>query len=197
MEVVGVPEGLTPLYFLRDLAKIQRGQKVLINGASGAVGTFAVQLAKHFGAEVTGVCSTSNVELVKSLEADEVIDYTKEDFTKGQQTYDIIFDAVGKSSFPQSKRILKKNGIYMGTTPKLALMLQMGWTSVFSGKKALLGFAGLNQTKEDLLFLKELVEAGTIRAINDRQYPMEAIVEAYRYVDNGHKKGNVLITIGE
>jgi NADPH:quinone reductase-like Zn-dependent oxidoreductase len=194
-EIVGVPEALTPLYFLRELAKVQRGQKVLINGASGSIGTFAVQLAKHFGAEVTGVCSNVNLDLVKSLGADTVIDYTRADFTKSSQIYDIIFDAVGKSTFSHCKSALKDVGIYLTTTPSLAIFRQMLWTSKFGSKKAVLGFAGLNFHKDDLVFLKELVEAGTIKSVNDRCYPLEQIVEAHRYVDSGRKKGNVVITV--
>lgn len=194
-EVVGVPEALTALYFLRDLAKVRSGQKVLINGASGAVGTYAVQFAKYFGAEVTGVCSTTNVELVKSLGADKVIDYTKQDFTKNGQTYDVIFDAVGKRSFSQCKGALTQRGIYLFTVPTLGIVLNMLWTSRVGSKKAILGLAGLNQKQENLLFLKELVEAGKLISVVDRCYPLEATAEAYRYVETGRKKGNVVITV--
>ena len=190
--------GLTALPFLRDAGKIQRGQKVLINGASGAVGTSAVQLAKYFGAEVTGVCSTTNVELVKSLGVDKIIDYTKEDFTKSGQTYDILFDTVGKSSFSRCKGSLKQRGIYLTTVPSLAIMLQMLWTSKIGSKKAMIAFTGLRPASEktkDLLFLKELVEAGKIKSVIDRRYPLEQIAEAHRYVETGHKKGNVVITL--
>ena len=194
-EAVGLPEALTPLYFLRNLVHVQRGQKVLINGASGAVGTYGVQLAKYFGAEVTGVCSTTNLELVKSLGADKVIDYTQEDFTKSGETYDVIFDAVGKRSFSSCKGSLTQNGVYLFTAPKLSVMLQMLWTSKVGSKKAIVGFAGLNQKKEDLIFIKELVEAGTIKSVIDRIYPLEQIAEAHRYVDTERKKGNVIITV--
>lgn len=194
-EAVGIPEGMTPLYFLRDLAALQPGQKILIIGASGSIGTFAVQLSKHFGAEVTGVCSTANIELVKSLGADTVIDYTRDDFTKSGTTYDVIFDTVGKSSFSRCKSVLQNGGSYLVTTPSLAILLQMIWTSKFGSKKAVLGFAGLNFRREDLNFLTSLVEAGTIRSVNDRCYPLEQIVEAHRYVDTGHKKGNVVISV--
>jgi NADPH:quinone reductase-like Zn-dependent oxidoreductase len=195
-EAVGVPEALTSLYFLRDLAHLQRGQKILINGASGAVGTYAVQLAKYFGAHVTGVCSTANLDLVKSLGADEIIDYTKEDFTISNQTYDVIFDAVGKRSFSSCKGSLKEGGLYLFTVPTLAIVLQMLWTSKIGSKKAILGLAGLNQSKENLVFLKELVEAGIIKSVVDRCYALEQTAEAYRYVETGRKKGNVVITVG-
>lgn len=195
-EAVGVPEALTPLYFLRELAHIQPGQKLLINGASGAVGTYAIQLAKHFGAEVTGVCSTRNVELVKSLGADRVIDYTQEDFTRNGQQYDIIFDAVGKSSFARCKGSLTPNGRYLVTVVSLPVVLQMLWTSKIGSKKAILGFAGLNFSQENLLYVKKLVEDGKLRSVIDRRYPLEQIVEAYRYVEEGHKTGNVIVTVG-
>ena len=190
--------GLTALPFLRDAGKIQSGQHVLVNGASGSVGTSAVQLAKYFGAEVTGVCSTTNLEMVKSLGADEVIDYTKEDFTQTGRTYDIIFDAVGKSSFSRCKGSLTQRGVYLTTVPSLAIPLQMLWTSRIGGKKAKIAFTGLrpsNEKVKDLILLKELVEAGKITPIIDRSYPLEQIAEAHRYVEKGHKKGNVVITV--
>jgi NADPH:quinone reductase-like Zn-dependent oxidoreductase len=193
-ETAGICDGaMTALSFLRDQASIQSGQKVLINGASGSVGTFAVQLAKYFGAEVTGVCSTTNVELVKSLGADKVIDYTKEDFTKTSQTYDIIFDAVGKSSFPRCKSSLKQRGVYLTTVPSLAIILQMLWTSKIGSKKAVFAATGLNMSKEKINLLKGLLEAGTIKSVIDRRYPLEQIIEAHRYVEKGHKKGSVII----
>jgi NADPH:quinone reductase-like Zn-dependent oxidoreductase len=195
-EAAGVCDGaLTALVFLRDTANIQHGQKVLINGASGAVGAYAVQLARYFGAEVTGACSTENLELVKSQGADKVIDYTKEDFTKGDQTYDVIFDAVGKRSFSQCKGSLKQRGIYLSTVPALGTMLQMLRTSKFDGKKAIFTAAGLKQSKENLVFLKELFEAGNIKAVIDRRYRLEQTAEAHRYAEKEHKKGNVIITL--
>lgn len=189
---------ITALPFLRDGANIQPGQKILINGASGGIGTVAVQLARHFGAEVTGVCSSANVELVKSLGADEVIDYTREDFTQNGKSYDIIFDTVGKSSFSRSKGSLKSGGVYLTPVVSLPLLLQMLWTSIIGSKKAKIVFAGLRPAGEqikDLTLLKELFEAGRLKAVIDRTYPLEQIAEAHRYVDKGHKKGNVIITV--
>ena len=195
-EAVAICDGaLTALVFLRDEAHLQRGQKVLINGASGAVGAAAVQLARYFGADVTGVCSTTNVELVKSLGAETVIDYTKEDFTKNGETYDIIFDAVGKSSFSRCKGSLTPRGVYLATVPTLAILLQTVWTSKIGSKKAIFTTAGLKQRKANLNFLRELVEAGKLQAVIDRRYPLEHIAEAHRYVEQGHKKGNVVITV--
>jgi len=193
-EAAAVPvAGLVALAFLRDKGKIRRGQKILINGASGSIGTISVQLAKYYGAEVTGVCSTPNLELVTSLGADHVIDYTKKDFTENGEKYDIIFDTVSKSSFSRCKHSLTKKGIYLVTVPSLAIILQMLWTSVIGDKK--LKFGGESSKVEDLIFLKELLEAGKLKAVIDRCYPLEQIVEAHRYVDIGHKTGNVVITI--
>ena len=197
-ESVAVVEGgLTALNFLRNKANIQSGQKVLIYGASGSVGTASIQVAKYFGAEVTGVCSTTNIELVKSLGADMVIDYTKEDFTKNGQTYDIIFDTVGKSSFSRCKGSLKQKGVYLDAG-KLATIFPMLWTSMFGSKKAILAATYVRPAREitkDLVFLKELIEAGKIKSVIHRRYPLEQTAEAHRYVETGRKKGNVVITV--
>ena len=191
-----VEGGLTALNFL-GRGKIQMGQRVLIYGASGSVGTASVQVAKYFGAEVTGVCSTANLELVESLGADVVIDYTEEDFTKNGQTYDIVFDTVGKSSFARCRGSLTQNGVYLDAG-KLSTLLPMIWTSVFGGKRAMLAATYVRPARElgkDLLLLKELIEAGTVRAVIDRCYPLEQTAEAYRYVETGRKKGNVVISL--
>jgi len=193
-EAAAVPNGaLTALTFLRDKGNIQSGQELLINGASGMIGTYAVQLAKHFGAEVTGVCSTTNLELVKSLGADKVIDYTKEDFTKSGETYDAILDTVGNLTFSRCKSSLKQNGLYLPTPGGVLEIVQMLWTSIIGGKKVLI--ASGSERKEDLIFLKEIIEAGKIKPVIDRRFPLEQMVEAHRYVDKGHKKGNVVITV--
>jgi NADPH:quinone reductase-like Zn-dependent oxidoreductase len=199
-EAASVPNGaLTALPFLRDKGHIQCGQSVLIYGASGSVGTAAVQLAKYFGAEVTGVCSTTNLEMVKSLGAAKMIDYTQEDFTKSGETYDIIFDTVGKISFSRCRGALTKNGVYLTTVPMPGTMLHVLLTSIAGGKKARFAAAGLRpaaKKAKDLLFLKELIEAGQLKAVIDRHYPLEQMAEAHRYVETGHKKGNVVITVG-
>jgi len=186
-------------YALCDIraAKIKEGQNVLIYGATGAIGSAAVQLVKHFGAKVTAVCNTKNVELVKSLGADLVIDYTKQDFTKTHQTFDFVFDAVGKSSFGKCKPLLNKKGIYISTEPgknseNIFLALT---TPMFSKKKVLFPIPTIR--KEDVIFLKELVETGKYKPVIDRQYRLEQIVEAYKYVESGQKTGNVVITLNE
>lgn len=176
-------------------ANLERGQRILINGATGAIGSAAVQLSKHFGAEVTAVCSTPHVDLVRSLGADVVIDYTREDFTRLDKQFDIVFDAVGKSSFGKCKPLLKNKGIYMSTelgylsqNPFLAII-----TPLLGGKKVLFPLPSIS--KEDVLFLKKLVETGEFKPVIDRIYPLEQIVEAYRYVETGMKTGNVVINV--
>jgi NADPH:quinone reductase-like Zn-dependent oxidoreductase len=189
---------LTALPFLRDRGNIQSGQKVLIYGASGSVGTAAVQIARYFGAEVTGVCSTANLEMVKTLGATIVIDYKKEDFTKTGQTFDIIFDTVGKTSFTRCKSSLKQKGIFLEAGIRLEIFPLVLWTSVSGGKKARIAATGLRSPKErtkDLIFLKELIEEGKIKPVIDKSYPLDQIAEAHGYVDQGHKKGNVVITV--
>ena len=184
----------TALYFLRELAKLQKGEKILINGAAGGIGTSAIQLAKHFGAEVTGVCSGANVELVRSLGADRVIDYTKEDPAHDVERYDVIFDTVGHLAFTRCKRLLKERGRYLNAAAGLPDFMRMLWTSFFGKKKVLGGVAP--ERAEDLEYLKELMEAGKLRVVVDRFFPLQEVVEAHRYVDQGHKRGNVVLRIG-
>lgn len=184
--------GTTALQFFRR-GNIQSGDKVLVNGASGGVGTAAVQLAKHFGAEVTGVCSTTNLELVKSIGADHVIDYTREDVAGHVATYDIIIDTAGTLPFARSKDLLKEGGRLLLVLGKLPDMLQIPWVSMTSSKKVIAGPA--SGTSEDLRFLAELAEAGKFKPVIDRRYPFEQMVEAHSYVDKGHKKGNVVIIL--
>ncbi|GLX70401.1 NADPH:quinone oxidoreductase [Paenibacillus glycanilyticus] len=193
-EAAGLCDGaLTALIFLRDKANLQPGQKVLINGASGAVGAYAVQLAKYYGAEVTGVCGSGNTEKVKSFGADHLIDYTRVDFTRNGQLYDVIFDAVGKRSFPQCKDALTPTGMYLTTVPSPGVMLDMLRTSRSSGKKAVFTAAGLQQNKANLAFLKKLYEAGRFMPVIDRRYSLDQVAEAHKYVETGHKAGNVII----
>ncbi len=185
--------GNTALFFIRDLAKIQSGQKILIHGASGAIGTYAVQLAKYYGAEVTGVCSAHNAEMVKSLGADKVIDYTKEDFSKSPERYDFVFSVVGKTTFLQCKGILKPKGVYLENWMETKDFLKVLWTSITGGKKIKGGVSA--ETVEKLNFLKELIVSGKLVPVIDRVYPLERTAEAFQYVEQGHKKGNVIITI--
>ncbi len=193
-EAAAIPFGaLSALVFLRDLGRVQRGQKVLIYGASGSVGVFAIQLAKHFGAEVTGVCSTVNVDMVRSLGANHVIDYKNEDFTRQGKTYDLIFDTVGTTSFFRCRPALTPHGRHLFLSGGLTQILQALWTSMRRGKRVIFGVPSNKRT--DLLMVKGLIEDGTIRPIIDRTYALNDIVEAHRYVDTGRKKGSVIITI--
>jgi NADPH:quinone reductase-like Zn-dependent oxidoreductase len=193
-EAASIPfGGSTSLHFLRK-ANISKGQKVLIYGASGSLGTAAVQLAKYFGAKVTGLCSTANMELVRSLGADQVIDYTREDFTRSGLTYDIIFDTVGTSPFSGCIKSLNEKGVYLRAVHMtLPPVLRGLWTSVLSSKKVIGGIA--IERKENIIFLKELIEAGKLKPVIDKVYPFEQTAEAHRYVDTGRKKGNVVIRV--
>lgn len=193
-EAVSYVDGATTaLFFLKEKAKIKQGQKVLINGASGSIGTFAIQLAKYFGAEVTGVCSFKNIEMVKSLGADNVIDYTQSDFTQSNEFYDIIFDTVSKSTFKKCKKVLSKNGAYIDTMFSVLNIFQSIWTGLFCQKRVI--FAMSVDKKEALIFIKGLVEKGNLQTIIDRNYNLEQIIEAHSYVETGHKKGNIVIKI--
>ena len=192
-EAAAVTDGFVLARMCLDAAHIQKGQKVLVYGASGSIGTAGVQLAKYFETDVTAVCNTKNVELVKSLGADRVIDYTQEDFTKNGETYDIIFDAVGKHSFSRSRGSLKPGGAYVATDGFRNLFLAL-WTSRIGDKKALFPIPP-HYTKKNVLFLKELIETGKYRAVIDRRYPLEDVVEATRYVETQQKTGNVVLTI--
>jgi NADPH:quinone reductase-like Zn-dependent oxidoreductase len=199
-EAAAVPVGgLEALAFLRQ-GNVQRGHKVLINGAGGTIGPFATQLAKHFGAEVTGVESTGKLAMLRSIGADKVIDFTQEDFSNSGETYDFIIDLVGKASFSDCMRSLKQNGIYLIAYPGLLQMLRGRWRAMISrlptrqaGKKVLFGRA--YPKNEDLLFLKELVEAGKLKTVIDKHYPLEQVAEAHRYVETGQKTGNIVITV--
>ena len=191
-EAAAVCDGaITALVFLRGV-DVRKGRKIIVYGASGSIGTAAVQLAKHFDADVTAVCNTKNVELVRSLGADRVIDYTQDDFTTSGETYDVVFDAVGKLSFPRCRGALKPGGMYLATDG-LRNVLWALWTSLIGDKKAKLGIA--KYTKPNIVFLKELIEAGEYRAVIDRRYPFEDVVEATRYVETGEKTGNVVLTL--
>ncbi len=184
--------GTTALHFIRK-AQIQRGQKVLIYGASGAVGTAAVQLAKYFGAQVTGVCSAANADLVMSLGADRVIDYIREDFTKSGEIYDVVFETVNKIPFSSCLKALHKSGVLILGASGMSEMLQGGWASLTGSRKILSGI--ISQTADDMNFLKARIEAGQLKAVIDRAYSLEQIVAAHDYVEKGHKKGNVVIEL--
>ena len=184
--------GRDALHFLRK-GNIRSGQKILINGAGGSIGTFAVQLAKHFGAEVTAVDSSGKLDMLLSIGADQVIDYKQEDFTKSGEVYDVIFDVVGTISFSRSERSITQNGTYLLANPLGSQMIRGPLTRMTSSKKVIMQTA--SPTTEDLIFLRELIEAGKIRTVIDRRYPLEQIAEAHRYVETGEKKGNVVITM--
>ncbi len=192
-EAATVPTGgLEALYFLRK-ANTRKGQKVLINGAGGTIGTYAVQLAKYYGAEVTAVDSTQKLDMLRSIGADQVIDYTQEDFTKSGRTYDVIFDIVGKSPFSGCIRSLKQKGFYLIANPRPSLMVRGLLVSKRSSKKVI--FASAGPKAEDLVFLRKLIEEGKIKSVIDRHYPLEQAAEAHKYVETGQKKGNVVITV--
>jgi 2-desacetyl-2-hydroxyethyl bacteriochlorophyllide A dehydrogenase len=194
-EAAAVPVGgLEALHFLRN-GNIQPTERVLINGAGGSIGTIAVQLAKYYGAVVTAVDSTGKLDMLRSIGADQVIDYTQQDFTQSGETYDVIFDVAGKSSFSGSLRSLKQHGRYLLANPGLSDRIRGRLTSMISSKKVIVGAA--SHKVEDFTFLKELIETGKIKPVVDRRYPLEQIVEAHRYVETGQKKGNVVITVGQ
>lgn len=187
---------LTSFNFLKEIAKIKKGEKVLINGASGALGTSAIQIAKHMGAHVTAVCSGKNIGLVKSLGADDVIDYQKNDFTKGEEQYDYVYDTIGKSSFKDCKGILSENGMYLSPVLNFSLIIQMILTSLFGKKKAKFEATGANKEDKLRIMLSKVLEiykAGSLKTVIDRQFPLEKLAEAHQYIDAGHKKGNVVI----
>jgi NADPH:quinone reductase-like Zn-dependent oxidoreductase len=184
--------GRDSLHFLR-LGNIQSGQKLLINGAGGSIGTFAIQLAKHYGAEVTAVDSTAKLDMLRSLGADHVVDYTQEDFTQSGEVYDVIFDVIGKVSFSRAEKSIKPDGTYLLANP-VSQMAQALWTRMTSSTKVVMQTA--SGTIDDLVFLRELIEEGKLRTVIDRTYPLEQIVEAHRYVEKGGKLGNVVITVG-
>lgn len=193
-EAAAIPFGAsTAAYFLRDLGKIQAGQKLLIIGASGSIGSAAVQLAKHFGAIVTAVCSGGNAEMVKSLGAGKVIDYRREDYTRSAETYDLIFDVVGATDFDRCKNLLTPEGIYLACIMGLTDMLRVLWTSI-GGRKKIRGGVAINNM-ERMALIAELAAAGKLRPVIDRSYPLDQIAEAFKHVERGHKKGNVVITV--
>lgn len=184
--------GLAALHFIKK-AKIKHGQKVLIYGASGAVGTAAVQLAKYFGAIVTGVCSTKNVDLVRAIGADKAIDYSKEDFTRNGEIYDVIFDTVNRIHYRRSLKSLNKNGILILSAAEMPQMIKGLWTSITSRRKVFMGV--ISHTKEDIMLIKEIIETGKMKPVIDKTYPLEQIAQAHEYVEKGYKRGNVVITV--
>jgi NADPH:quinone reductase-like Zn-dependent oxidoreductase len=192
-EAAAVTDGAILALMCLEGAHVRKGQKILVYGASGSIGTAGVQLAKYFDADVTAVCNTKNVELVRSLGADRVIDYTQEDFTKNGETYDVIFDAVGKHSFSRCKGSLKRGGAYVATDGLRNYVLSL-WTARIGDKKALFPIPP-HYTQKNVLFFKELIEAGKYRAVIDRCYPLDDVVEATRYVETQQKTGNVVLTV--
>ena len=194
-QAAGVPvAAATALQAIRDFAKVQAGQKVLINGAAGGVGTFAVQIAKSYGAEVTGVCSTRNMDMVRSIGADHVVDYTEEDFTKGGIQYDLIFDNAGTHSLPEFRHVLTPNGTFFSNSgTNLGLMLMARVASTFAHQKP--GSFLANITHEDLVVLQQLIESGQVKTVVDRTYPLSQTAEAIRYLEAGHARGKVIITV--
>jgi len=193
-EAVAIPFGAnTALYYLRDLGKIQDGHTLLIIGASGSIGSAGVQLGKHFGANVTAVCSGANVEMVRSLGADKMIDYTKEDFTNNSETYDLIFDVVGATTLDRCQESLKPQGVFLSCIMGLPEVARSLWTSITGGKK-MRGGVAINNS-ERMTFIAELAAARKLKPIIDRSYPLEQIAEAFKHVECGHKKGNVVITV--
>lgn len=194
-EAASLPNGaLTALPFLRDHGRIRAGQRVLVHGASGSVGTAAVQLAKAFGAEVTAVCSTSNLELVRSLGAAHVVDYTEQDFTRSGLTYDVIFDAVGKLPLSRCRTSLTTTGVYLTVFPRLEALLRAPWARQ-KARFAATGLRSATRKADDLRVINDLIDAGRFKAVIDRRYPLEQVADAHRYVEAGHKKGNVVITV--
>ena len=190
----------TALYFLRDKARLRAGQTILVNGASGSVGVAAVQLAKHFGATVTGVCSGKNADLVRRLGADAVVDYTGTDFVHRPETYDVIFDVAGVRSFLNCRSALNRGGAYVTTAPSLAIMIEAPWTSLFGARRAAVAFAGLRPAadkRKDLLYTKDLAERSVLVAVIDSEYPLRRVADAHRRVDGGQKQGNVVLTMAD
>ena len=188
----------TALCVLRDKAGLRPGQAILVNGASGAVGTAAVQLARHFGATVTGVCSGPHLRLVRKLGAESVVDYTRTDFSRAGRRYDVIFDVAGTSSFGRCRRVLNPEGVYLTTAPSPAIFVQMPWTARFGSRRAVVAFTGLRPAAEkqrDLLVIRELAEASALTPVVGACYPLARIADAYRRVDAGHKQGNVVVTL--
>jgi NADPH:quinone reductase-like Zn-dependent oxidoreductase len=188
----------TALCFLRDKAGLRSGQAVLVNGASGAVGSAAVQLAAHFGATVTGVCSGPHLRLVRKLGAESVIDYTRTDFTRAGRRYDVIFDVAGTSSFGRCRRALNPGGVYLTTAPSHAIIAAMPWTARFGSRRAVVAFTGLRPASEkqkDLLVIRELAEASALVPVVGACYPLARIADAYRHVDAGHKKGTIVVAM--